>query len=407
MLASDLPYMLAYIGCTHALKNCTGNVEEACLKSSAKVYKTRRYHHGLACLFFAIPAMISTGCSHQGSIADQQATQTAAAQTRLEEVERSNGRLSVRIEELERQLLLVQDRIEATRLSVQRRENSATAYGNSPAARPQPVPESYYGHDDAYSAATANAAEGQRAKRRPVARISLSDEQSGMLDAPGHAVAPTPTENYVVEAPLEDDGEELVITDADFRAFAGIEYRPATGGSASSATPTAVSSSGKVAQPPVTSERLSTSQELKKQESPAEKTSNPAAPAKGDLIGLYQDSLAKYRAGSYAEAMVGFQSFLDAGPRADYVDNALYWIGECHYGLGDYSRAVVYFQRILDEIPNGGKAADAMLKMSLAYDRMGQGADAVELLTKLTKQHPTTNSGKLAAKRLEEHPARP
>ncbi len=411
MLASEMPYMLAHKGCTHALKNCTGNVEEACLNSSAKVYKTRRYHHGLACLFFAIPAMISTGCGHQNSISDTQATQTAATQTRLEEVERTNGRLSVRVEELERQLLLVQDRIEATRLSMQRRNNGALAYGEAPAARPQPVPESYYGHNDAYSAATAaSPAQQQRAKRRPVARISLSDEQSGLLDAPGQGSVSAPAENYVVEKQLEDDGEELVITDADFRAFAGIEYRPSAGGSGGSTTssaPTAVSSSGKVAQPPVTSERLSTSQELKSQENPAEKPSNQqAAPAKGDLLGLYQDSLAKYRAGSYAEAMVGFQSFLDAGPRPDYIDNALYWIGECHYGLGDYSRAVSYFQRILDEIPNGGKAADAMLKMSLAYDRMGQGAEAVVLLTKLSNQHPTTNSGKLAAKRLEEHPER-
>lgn len=383
------------------------------MNSSAKVYKTRRYHQGMACLFFAIPAMISTGCSHQNSIANQQATQTAATQTRLEEVERTNGRLSVRVEELERQLLLVQDRIEATRLSMQRRENSAMAYGESPATRPQPVPESYYGHADAYSAAAAaNPAQEQRAKRRPVARISLSDEQSGMLDAPeqNSVSAAAPVVDPVVEQQLEDDGEELVITDADFRAFAGIEYRPATSGSTgsvASSIPPAVSNSGKVAQPPVTSERLSTSQELNRQESTAEKASSqPSAIAKGDLLGLYQESLAKYRAGNYAEAMVGFQSFLDAGPRPDYIDNALYWIGECHYGQGDYSRAVTYFQRILDEIPNGGKAADAMLKMSLAYDRMGQGTDAVELLTKLTNQHPTTNSGKLAAKRLEEHPNR-
>src|SRR5690606_10263556 len=110
----------------------------------------------------------------------------------------------------------------------------------------------------------------------------------------------------------------------------------------------------------------------------------PKSQGQGDLLDLYQDSLAKYRAGNYAEAMAGFQSFLDAGPRTDYIDNALYWIGECHYGLGDYSRAVSYFQHILDEIPNGSKAADAMLKMSLAYDRMGQGENAVELLTRLT-----------------------
>ncbi len=404
MLASEMSYMSAHIDCIQPLTEHTANVQEACLNSSAKVYKTRRYHHGFVYLFFAIPTMISTGCSHQSAAVDQQALQVSATQERLEEVERTNGRLAVRIEELERQLLLVQDRVDATRLAIQRRDNRLQSEGDSIAHRPQPVPESYYGHAEAYSA---NPIQQEQRARRPVARISLSDEQSGMLDAPGHLNAPAAA-NVIVEEQLEDDGEELVITDADFRAFAGVEYRPSTTGSPSAPSSGSVaSSSGKVAQPPVTSERLATSQELSRQADSAPKSAPPKSQGQGDLLDLYQDSLAKYRAGNYAEAMAGFQSFLDAGPRTDYIDNALYWIGECHYGLSDYSRAVSYFQRILDEIPNGSKAADAMLKMSLAYDRMGQGENAVELLTRLTKQHPTTNSGKLAAKRLEEHPNKP
>ncbi len=123
-----------------------------------------------------------------------------------------------------------------------------------------------------------------------------------------------------------------------------------------------------------------------------------------ELLDLYQDSLAQYRAGDYAQALRGFTDFLNAGPRADYVDNALYWIGECHYGLGEYDTSVRYFQRILDELPTANKVPDAMLKMSLAYDRLGQPQRSLELLTELVESHPRSNPGRLGAERLEDHP---
>ncbi|MBA2663005.1 MAG: tol-pal system protein YbgF [Bradymonadaceae bacterium] len=338
--------------------------------------------------------MASVGCAH-GTDTNKQVAD-AAVQTRIEEVERTNGRLSVRIEELERQLLLVQDRIEASRIAMQRggqlREERPVVENN--ARRPQPAPESYYGHSDAYSA---DPSLDQRIARRPVSRIALSADQSGAMEA---TAQPKEAEITLhVEDELEDDGEVLVITDADFRAFAGPDFT-----SAPSQSPSSVTGAGRNAQPPVTSERLATSGELNRRSGSEAQPVKPSAG--GDLLSVYQDALAEYRAGNYGQALEGFQSFLDAGPRADYLDNALYWIGECHYGLGDYTRSVQYFQRIIEEIPNGSKAADAMLKMSLAYDRMGQGGEAVSLLETLTKQHPTTNSGKLAAKRLLEHPQR-
>ena len=31
------------------------------------------------------------------------------------------------------------------------------------------------------------------------------------------------------------------------------------------------------------------------------------------------------------------------GALEDYMDNAYFWMGECHYGLGQYDQAITYF----------------------------------------------------------------
>jgi TolA-binding protein len=63
---------------------------------------------------------------------------------------------------------------------------------------------------------------------------------------------------------------------------------------------------------------------------------------------------------------------------------------------------VSFFQRVMSEQPDGNKVPDAMLKMSLAYDRVGRGAEATRLLDDLNRQYPATNAGRLASQRLAE-----
>jgi tol-pal system protein YbgF len=361
----------------------------------------------MLCALFLFPVAAAVGCAHAQPDVSQQKVDTM--QKRVEEIERMNGRLTVRVEELEKQILLLEDRLEANRLALQRRGYVRGDAVAGAEARPlQPAPESHYRDD--YGDYSARPTVTQPSVRRNVSRIPLSAEQSGHYDEGFGAgsqemvvVAEPDREDYDVDEP------EIVITDEDFRAIFG-EPPPtpapaarATGGSGGAG---AASTAGRTAQPNVTSERLPTSSELAGR-SPEAAPVRPEQPRnQRDQMALYQDSLAEYRSGNYAQALVGFETFLAAGPRSDYIDNALYWIGECHYGMGDYPVAVVYFQRILDELPQATKVPDAMLKMSLAFDRMGRSPDAVALLERLTEQYPTSNPGQLGMKRLANHPSR-
>ncbi len=366
------------------------------MKKSANYYLTR-----LGMVAISASALL-TGCATMDAQEAKQEQQLVVLQTRLEEAERQNGRMAVKIEELEDEVFLLQDRVDANRLSLQRRGmmRGSVAQGIAQAAPmpnetnyqgrgyQNPQPQQYQrqvtriplGQPDTYQDPYADPYAQQQPQQQP----QQEPRQRQFERVPTNTV------------PVQDSEAEVVITDKDLAAFAG---------KAPAQRRTSPSNGGKkAAQAPVTSEKLATTDQLKTGSSVSalEKGTNPVQRTqKRDALAIYKDSLAEYRAGNYATALSGFQEFLASGPRDDYIDNALYWIGECQFGLGEFQTAVTYFNRVTNEQPDGNKVPDALLKMSMAYERLGQNDEAVNSLKKLTSQYPATNAGKMGAKKLE------
>ena len=94
---------------------------------------------------------------------------------------------------------------------------------------------------------------------------------------------------------------------------------------------------------------------------------------------FYQEGIDLYRQGNFVDARAKFEKFLATKPDESYVDNALYWIGECFYGEGLYHEAASYFHRIVQEYPNANKVPDALLKVSLTYQKLGKDDSAREM----------------------------
>lgn len=370
------------------------------------------------------PALLWTGGCATAPEPEVSTEDIDAVQQRVEDVERTNGRLMVRLEEMERQTSLTQDRVESNRIALQRRGHlgrESDRFAQAPREdrseerdqRPGPAPESHY-RQQQDSNYRADPRLRQRMNDRGMSRIPLSDQQSGRVEReqPEQWDASEEFDRHENNRAADEEGdqEELVITNAELEE----RFGPSRGSARSDRAPESEeedSSSKPSPQESVTSERLPTTAELAGSAEPS--FDAPEADDTGDnefagatdeeLLDLYQDSLAQYRAGDYSDALDGFTNFLDAWSRDDYVDNALYWIGECHYGLGDYDSSVDYFQKILDELPSANKAPDAMLKMSLAHDRRGEPGRAVELLETLTERYPNTNPGRLGEEQLEEY----
>lgn len=320
-------------------------------------------------------ATLFSGCATSTADTARDA-RAGALQARLEESERTNGRLTVRIEELEDQLFLLQDRVEANRLALQRKGVMRGNFDPQIAQAPQPASETYYDGGNYRNDAAPQS--GRTVTRIPIYQRDPYDDELAYQEPERQDVTTTQT--------VRTNEPELVITDKEYAAFVGEKPK------------TSSTSSGRQAQPPVTDEKLNTSsiQNLEQPVPAAEKNT------RRDALGLYKDSLTAYRAGKYDEALSGFNDFLASKPRADYVDNALYWLGECEFGLGRYSESVDFFQRVVQEQPDGNKVPDAMLKMSLAYERLGKPEQAKKTLQQLTTQYPSSNAGQLGLQKLNE-----
>lgn len=345
----------------------------------------------------ALLLIFGSGCA-TGAQQARESEQAKQLKGRLEEVERTNGRLTVRVEELEDQLYLLHDRVEAQRIAMQRRDTGRDAYAYAPRA-PQPAPESYYGEEDAYQK---RGRVREAAPRRAVTRIPIHDEDSQPVARPVAAQEQGRVRGAESNANAED---EVVITEDQFREFER-QY-----GTTSPSSGEGGSTTKRGGQPSVTDERIEQGRGPAKGSAPAvapvktaERPAAPAEQAKATKSGLaaYKEGLSEYRAGNYSQALANFEAFMSSNPQEDYVDNTLYWIGECHYGLGSFDQAIRSFERVIKEQPDGNKVPDAMLKMFLALDRSGRKEDADRVLRELTERYPTTNAGRLGLQKLNE-----
>jgi tol-pal system protein YbgF len=324
-------------------------------------------------------AMSVGACAHRADYVARD--EYLALGERVLEIEETNGRYRARIDELEERVFLLQDRLEASRLAMERRfsggegvvtiapgRSGGTSISSVPSASAPPARD----YVDALTAL-------------PVQRLTPDTATVGSVGG----FEPPPADY--------DASEEIVIDMDAYYARFGSDggtntTRSATGtGGTGGAAPT----TERRAQPPVDvgSDRL------------------PVAPLDGSqTVGVAVDSvspLAMYRAaidlfnaGEYTQALAQLTSFVETNPEADYMDNALFWMGECYYGLGRYSDALGLFQRVVSEYPDGNKVPDSLLKVALCYERVDNPASAREVLTVLTATYPSTDAARRAEERL-------
>jgi tol-pal system protein YbgF len=107
---------------------------------------------------------------------------------------------------------------------------------------------------------------------------------------------------------------------------------------------------------------------------------------------VYQEGQRLLKARQYARAADIFSRLLAENPAAGLAPNARYWLGECFYAQGHFSEAATEFRRCADEYPQTDKAADALLKLSFCYDRLGDGPRAMAALDQLLGRYPRSNA---------------
>lgn len=313
--------------------------------------------------------------------------------TRVAELERTNGYQRVQIEEMEERIFLLQDRVEANRLAQMRRD-SQTGFGR------QPVHIGANGQSSPWPASVTVPTASAPPPRPDIDPLALPQDLPVQRLGPGGAVvAPAP----IQVAAAEPEGEEVVIDMAAYNERFGGESGGSTSpsrstGSSSAATPT------RRAQPRVDTggHRLP----IATPDPAPAATPEPSAPAPSasatsdNPMTLYRQGRDEFEAGEYSEAVTTFNRFIESGPTEDYMDNALFWMGEAYYGMGRYNDALGFFQRVVSEYPDGNKVPDSLLKIALSNERLTNVDAAVEVLNVLVDTYPSTDAARRATERL-------
>jgi tol-pal system protein YbgF len=96
-----------------------------------------------------------------------------------------------------------------------------------------------------------------------------------------------------------------------------------------------------------------------------------------------------------------FKEYVKQFPDSELADNALYWLGECHYSLGEYQDAIKTFKDVVTLYPNRGKSPDALLKTAYAYLMLDDADRAHHYLKLVVKGYPFTQAGEKAEQKLK------
>ncbi len=192
-----------------------------------------------------------------------------------------------------------------------------------------------------------------------------------------------PSVSAVQDKGVEDDVyQEIVISEEKKRSYFGN---------------TRSRSSSSASQP---YENVVTNDRLPSSGSPSLEEKTPSGSSVSPMP-FYQEGIDLYRQGNFVEARARFEKFLAAKPEESYIDNALYWIGECFYGEGLYHEAANYFHRIVQEYPKANKVPDALLKVSLTYQKLGKMDSAREMLRYLMEAFPGTEAARIGKEKYE------
>lgn len=99
---------------------------------------------------------------------------------------------------------------------------------------------------------------------------------------------------------------------------------------------------------------------------------------------------------AYSDAIEAFEGYLSIYPSGKYTANAYYWLAELQANQQAYPSALKNLQIIVDNYPQSPKAADALLKLGMINQRMGDAAKAKQWFERLVKEYPDSKSARSA-----------
>lgn len=109
----------------------------------------------------------------------------------------------------------------------------------------------------------------------------------------------------------------------------------------------------------------------------------------------YDAALVVLKEGKLELAEQNFAKFINDYPNSELHSNAIFWYGEAFFRQKKYNKAAVNFLKCYKDYPKGVKAADALLKVSLALNELNKNEEACNMLDKLDSEFPDRPAGSI------------
>lgn len=111
----------------------------------------------------------------------------------------------------------------------------------------------------------------------------------------------------------------------------------------------------------------------------------------------YDAAMSLVNAKKYDAALDALAAFLVKWPDHPYADHAMYWRGECYFARGDYARAADQFEGVVARFPAGAKVPDALLKLGISQQKLGNTPKAKECFDRLARDFPQSEAARRLA----------
>lgn len=126
-------------------------------------------------------------------------------------------------------------------------------------------------------------------------------------------------------------------------------------------------------------------------------TLQPAVLTEQQLYQMAYDSVIN---SNFKRSIAEFDQYLSVYPAGRFVTNAHYWKGQAFLYLNRYAEARDAYEIIMDRYQDSAKLPDAMYGLGLAYQGLGNIAQARQLLNDIKTRFPNTGVANLADTRL-------
>jgi tol-pal system protein YbgF len=117
---------------------------------------------------------------------------------------------------------------------------------------------------------------------------------------------------------------------------------------------------------------------------------------------IYNMAYADYLKGNYPLAIDGFKIYLDNFAQSPFADNALYWIGECHFSQKEFEEAISRYNELILNYPLGDKVPAAYLHKGISLMELERNEEALSVFKLMVSKYPLEEETKIAQEKIKE-----